>query len=307
MTLTEAYRMLGLSQDCSPEETRKSYRNLMRQFHPDSRGDEQEAHRLAQEINEAYRLVKIDIRDRGKSDPDKDIWMKARSARSHVYDWRNIDPGIPLNPAAFCDRKLYMQDEMLGMEHIIDTGLKGRFYWDPELETFGLLLRSVNMEVTKILSGMELEEVELLRLRSGLLHLLLQEFIHPMQLLDSYPSIRKDGEAYVVTAELKAAGKLTQLTYDVLADKSRLYAVESSAAENKKVAGQVTFVENALYYIVTPLIMQGVVKAKIRVTQQTGRTLKWKLYMTLTGKSYQDMTLKINAEIRKRLDDDRHK
>ncbi len=57
------YEILGISRQASPEEIKRAYRRLARQYHPDAfKGDKAEAERRFREIAEAYEVL---------SDPDK--------------------------------------------------------------------------------------------------------------------------------------------------------------------------------------------------------------------------------------------
>jgi len=63
--LSEAYKLLGVSQDCSNAELKKTYRKLMSQYHPDklvSKGLPEEMMKIATEktrdINNAYEQIK---------------------------------------------------------------------------------------------------------------------------------------------------------------------------------------------------------------------------------------------------------
>ncbi len=273
MTKEQAYRVLGLDRSATAEERKKAYRARMRQFHPDSAGESQSAHELAQMINEAYLLIK-----------DEEPGEKAKTR-----SWKDLDPGILINPAAFCERGILLQEEMLGTEHVVDTGLKGRFYWDPEVETFELLLRSVNMAVTEILAGYDLDDRTMFKYRSGLLHLLLQEFIHPLQVINDYPPIKKSEGEYLIHCGVKLFGRAGNGPYKVIADTNKLYAMNGTEC-----VAQISFIENALYYIVTPLIIQKVANASLKIDANK----KGILTLRLTDKSYRDASLKINDRIR---------
>ncbi len=307
MDIREAYALLDIRQGCTFDEAKKAYRSLMRKFHPDSAGDHKQAHELSQKINEAYLCVKVHLSGEGIDTSVSDVMYDTARRRQDHYNynehvhhnfWEDIDPGILLNPLSYCERSILLQDEILGEEHIIDTGLHGRFYWDPEVETFELLLRSVNMAVSQLIDGYDLPGDELFALRSGLLHLLLQEFIHPVQLLDAYAPIRKMDEQYVIHCGLKVNGKLRSNVFEVRPDGTRLYALDQEGS----IAGQISFVENALYYIVTPLLLQKCASAKLEVVNVTGRNTKCKLVLTRTEKSYEDATLQINEKIQELLD-----
>ena len=64
-TLSDAYKILGVSENDDMKTIKKAYRTLVRQYHPDiiksqNKGDEymQEATQKTQEINQAYEMIK---------------------------------------------------------------------------------------------------------------------------------------------------------------------------------------------------------------------------------------------------------
>jgi len=65
------YNVLGLATDCSPQDITKAYRNLAKEFHPDTGGDEQRFH----EISEAYDILK---------DPHKRASFDVHNARQQT-------------------------------------------------------------------------------------------------------------------------------------------------------------------------------------------------------------------------------
>ncbi len=62
MDYKDYYRSLGVKRDASPEEIKKAYRKLARQYHPDVNPDNAASEERFKEINEAYEVL---------SDPDK--------------------------------------------------------------------------------------------------------------------------------------------------------------------------------------------------------------------------------------------
>ena len=103
-TVREALAVLGLEENAHPEEIRRRYRMLMHSFHPDSAGDVKDVSFFEEQtrrINEAYRLLK---------------------SSGRVRDGRNVkDPHIRRNEAAYCSRRIYMEEDLYGDAVLIDT------------------------------------------------------------------------------------------------------------------------------------------------------------------------------------------
>ena len=56
------YKILGVNENSTKEETKKAYRNLLKKFHPDTyAGDKNFASKKTAEINEAYAQVLADM------------------------------------------------------------------------------------------------------------------------------------------------------------------------------------------------------------------------------------------------------
>jgi len=72
-TLLHYYHILGLKPDATHQEVRRAYRELVRVWHPDRFGDDLHLQQVAQEklkeINEAYRVVKVDLATRPRPEP----------------------------------------------------------------------------------------------------------------------------------------------------------------------------------------------------------------------------------------------
>lgn len=143
MTRTQAYRVLGLTEDADRAEIKSRYRQLMHKLHPDSRSEEKENYPYsAREINEAYGiLVKGKgakdsfIRRTKESTTSKAEWEAKRQHRQKK-NWN-----APENPHAYCIRNIYQYVEdadgaVIG-EFVIT---EGKYLWTIE-EDFPLFLR----------------------------------------------------------------------------------------------------------------------------------------------------------------------
>ena len=53
MAFVDYYEVLGLSKNATPDDVKKAYRKIARQFHPDLNPNDKEANKKFQQINEA--------------------------------------------------------------------------------------------------------------------------------------------------------------------------------------------------------------------------------------------------------------
>lgn len=75
--MTDYYKILGLSKNCSDEEIKKAYKKLALKWHPDkNRGNEPEAQKKFQEIAKAYSVL---------SDPEKRKHYDITGTESQLY------------------------------------------------------------------------------------------------------------------------------------------------------------------------------------------------------------------------------
>ncbi len=304
MNQREALRILGLQPGEKPETIRHRYHQLLHRYHPDSAGeDDEESLDRSRSVIEAFRFLKRE---------------GAQAGGQAGKAW-----GVRENAQAFCSRKIYMEDELFGDPIILETGAAGRYYWDPELETFSMFLRSIGEAVRDLMDGIgdrfgpeadEPPDEISLRYRTRLLHLLIQEFIDPYECLGQmYPYIcqipRQEG-AYEVRCHIMAEEKLlrrleqcgiTDGAWTICATDNQLLAVSDNGQK-----GRITFEETSLYYVVIPLFLQGAVTACLKISEKdstrgSGRGkqpyLKARLLLTVDKKKRQDLTGKISREI----------
>ncbi len=184
MKVVQAVEILALEAEDDFETAKKKYRKLMGQFHPDAAGAEKPEHvrqeyvRRAQEINEAYRVIReVWERDEweriqsvclemtegpvsGRSGPNTSgIWDsgKCRSRRAAESTFWRPYQNSKVNEAAFCERNIYCH---YSMKTEVETPLyykaaRGRYYWNPEEEAFSLFLTSLHHASKELLEQAE--------------------------------------------------------------------------------------------------------------------------------------------------------
>ena len=286
----DALRVLGLFEDEEPEIIRKKYRDLIRKYHPDITGSADVYLKKTQQLTQAYRLLKAE---------------GYLAATPYQTEW-----GIRENKAAFIRRPLFMEEELSGSGMIVDTGIIGRYYWDPEMEPFSLLLRSVNAAVQKILSPYMEEDLtddsQISKLRIKLLHLLIQQFVDPyeaIRIIDFVKPAEGYNYQYRVNCHVKKTGNRLKRECQAAEYTVRLKG-NNLVADCDEGESVISFTENALYYIITPMILQGAAEGVLRLVEDTDSTSrrnyrKGELLLTVDESKGWDATEKINEEIRR--------
>lgn len=220
MKAAQAVQILALAAEDDFEDAKKKYRRLMGQFHPDAAGAEkseqvqQEYVRRSQEINEAYRVIR-EVWESGEWERVRNVCLEmaeepisgrsglsasemwgsgqSRSKRAAKSpSWRPYQNGKE-NEAAFCERNIYCH---YSMKTEAETPLyykaaRGRFFWNPEEETFSLFLTSLHHASKELLEQAEeqwmasggLAAEDRFTRQARLVQLLAGQFLHPVETL----------------------------------------------------------------------------------------------------------------------------
>lgn len=292
MNTTDAFRILGVSEDEDPEIIKKRFRELLREHHPDQAGNDPEHLNKTQQVILAYSCLK-------ENGVLKELPEQA-------------DFGIRKNEQAFVKRSIFMQETLFGDEITVDTGMYGKYYWDPGMESFSLLLKSVSAAAEKLVNRYSEvhhdDHVNPAAAKVKLLHLLLQQFIDPYSSIHQIEGVKQGREprSYRILCHAKpetgmsfpkdayAAG-----TYPVIRNGNKLLIED-------KIRCVISFPDSALYYIVTPMILQGAAEGSFRLTEPAGERkrrgyLTGELLLAVNEEKRKDATEKINDEIRKTL------
>lgn len=284
MTRTQAYRVLGLTEDADRAEIKSRYRQLMHKLHPDSRSEEKENYPYsAREINEAYGiLVKGKgakdsfIRGTKESTTSKAEWEAKRQHRQKK-NWN-----APENPHAYCIRNIYQYVEdadgaVIG-EFVIT---EGKYLWTIE-EDFPLFLKSIFACSNRLLQEIEakleksVREEERLKVQAELTYLLAQQFIDAPEILGHFaePGRKKEAEdeIFYFAAMLELMDTVNDMRagtplFPAALKQHRLFLKKQSG----EAAGYLSLKDDRLYYILVPLLEQKRAMVKIQVAAKQDR------------------------------------
>ena len=284
MTRTQAYRVLGLTEDADRAEIKSRYRQLMHKLHPDSRSEEKENYPYsAREINEAYGiLVKGKgakdsfIRRTKESTTSKAEWEAKRQHRQKK-NWN-----APENPHAYCIRNIYQYVEdadgaVIG-EFVIT---EGKYLWTIE-EDFPLFLKSIFACSNRLLQEIEakleksVREEERLKVQAELTYLLAQQFIDAPEMLGHFaePGRKKEAEdeIFYFAAMLERMDTVHDMRagtplFPAALKQHRLFLKKQSG----EAAGYLSLKDDRLYYILVPLLEQKRAMVKIQVAAKQDR------------------------------------
>ena len=94
--MNEYYRSLGVQPNASPEELKKAYRRLAKQYHPDLHPGDHEAEARFKEINEAYEILS-DPEKRKKYDEQQQGTTQRRQAPNKAKTATRTPKGGPVD------------------------------------------------------------------------------------------------------------------------------------------------------------------------------------------------------------------
>lgn len=300
MTRREAEKILGVQPGEDAIRIKARFRKLITRYHPDSKGGEsKEALRMTQQINQAYTILckqnddgmgNQATRKQTKRQPEK----KAPVWKAKVLDW------------AFTKRTIYHRS-MLWEEsnRYYEEVIQGRYAWDPELEEFDCLLRSLHQATRELLEQAEercvcdRDEEQWATMRRPyqiqLFHLLASQFIQPVECLEKLQQPEQtDAEGrkiYHFKGHLGTFGRMDAHKIERLQEQEMLYPVAWSenriqVADREGVSlGHLSLAEDACYYIIIPILQQKAAQVKILVDKvekkRYGRTNKITVQVSL--------------------------
>lgn len=275
MNITYARSLLDFTEDEDLQSLKKKYHRLISTCHPDVLGSEEPEHiKRAQEINEAYQLLKRELEiegeqmtgGRGGKTPGKTI-KKHTASRSPVWSGK-------VNEKAFKERNIYLYysmdiPETESKAHPYYQTARGKYLWDPKEEDFSLFLISIHTLVKELLTDRRTD----VHVQGRLFQYLAEQFIDPLEALKRIAKpAEKDQEQreiYRFKAHLKMSGRRSL--------KEGMFLYPKAFKENKILVqdekkieyGHVSFEDDRLYFIILPLLK--VKMGKVRMEYHKGK------------------------------------
>ena len=270
MTAEVARTILGVKAGVSEKDLKQRYRRLLTKYHPDAGGDEVKSHQMAQRIIEAYGVL------RDEKPAAAPAHRRGPKKTKRKAGWK-----APVNTAAYCPRKVYAFQNMDSRGFTDAETVTGKYYWNPERESFALLAKSVHEACMDILEETEqmffaessrefhAEQRELYLIK--LFHLLMQEYIHPFYCLHKIGiPVQKEENACTFCFDTsillwrgfgQKGNSLVGEFVDAFLYEDKLLAFDKSG----RLIGRVCFDEDCLYYILLPLFDGPDVKTSVQV------------------------------------------
>jgi len=246
ISITEAYRILAVSEDDDRTVVKKAYRKLMHRVHPDALAGRQPDYEFsAQDINAAYELILEHI--------DNNIRKteKLRNQEMKGKTW-----SAPENPYAYTDRNIYVDRICVA---------SGKYFLSED-EDFHMFLLSIYNCSRKILADFPDEIIK--KFLGETAYLLSQQFVDREDILSRY-EIESENKTnlYYFPAMLETEGKRCALQPGTVLTPAgmhnhRLYVKSPSGRET----GYISFSDDRIYYALIPLFELRLAEVKIRVS-----------------------------------------
>lgn len=255
MDKSEAYRLLGISKKDSAVTIKRKYHRLMHMHHPDSTGKDDLY--MSQRINAAYQLIKDDVQN-GISDD--------------LIEWES-----DINPYAFCERSVFVDYSFLDKRIPIREVAEGRYLWDPYLEEFNMLARSVAIRTADLV-----REYSYVGNEADVFHLLMQEYIEPISCIRKLGEVIEENDTskcYEFTGAIGISDRNLLWELRKMSDPVRLMGMErinriAVYDDSGVIYGELSYDDDSLYYVVNPVIVntdKDVAVEIITDTLHTGR------------------------------------
>lgn len=276
MDLEQARQILDIAAEDDAAAVKRKYRRLMACYHPDAIGSDRPEHiRRAQEINEAYNLLR-----------QNDGFVPGKKEKRA---WRGT-----VNEEAFCSRDIYLYYSMdVSEKQPYYKTARGKYMWDPDEEDFELFLSSIHHAAKELLekaeervSGPRYEnedsEAQLFTIQAQLFLCLAMQYIDPVKTLRKIAEPghvdERGREIYRFRAFLGAKGH--DRAARVMAKLQSGDAIYPKAFHGSKIAvmdrherslGYLSLEDDQLYFCVIPLLKKRLARVRMEVREvETG-------------------------------------
>ena len=223
-------------------------------YHPDSAGDV--SNEMSQRINAAYEYLKTHPNEAGIDESD-DAWQAA------------------VNENAFCERTVFVDYRFLDDRIPIRSVAEGRYLWDPYLEDFSMLSKSVAIAAVDIMG-----EYGCGGDRAELFHLLMQEFVEPIDCarkIGRAVKETKEADVYEFSGEAGISDRRLISGIQSAAETIPLYGIERNhrirlCDRDGVIYGDLSYEDDSFYYVVSPLIADPPDGVKVKLYSETLHT-----------------------------------
>lgn len=256
MTLKDAYKILGATNQDDDRAIKAKYKKLLILYHPDSdpkaKRNPEDDEKIRQVI-EAYRKIR---ESEGQTVFD-----------TYEFTWNAFE-----NRSAFSERNIYVRFKLYDEDLPISRMACGKFIWDPDMEDFELFSKSVLEACKEVITDYDVMPTPD-RLKS-VFHLMMHEYVLPVDAARKIgQKIREDAEKeiYVFNGFIKVntTSPATSAPLNIFLREDRAVVEEIVTG---KVVGNVSFDRDELYYVVLPLLEDPQVEAHAAIKKiENGR------------------------------------
>ena len=283
MDLREAYHILGISETDSAVSRKRKYRRLMMLHHPDAAGEEN-IH-ISQRINAAYEYLKTH--------------SKELPLDESVSKWKAM-----VNENAFCERAVFVDYSFLDKSIPVRQVAEGKYLWDPYLEDFKMLARSVALQTADLVReyGYDGDEAELF-------HLLMQDYIEPVSCARKTGFCHEESEGKGIYLFAGAVGISDRGLLRELKGKESGFKVFAKPNGNRitvcdedgVIYGDISYDEDSLYYVVNPLLLTDT--GGIKTTMCSGQLHTERKDLNYAGKLDISIRIEIKDTVKGKMPD----
>lgn len=280
MELEEACRILGVRKGDSDIAVKSKYRKLMFLYHPDASGVEDgNLLRMAQRVNEAYTLLRKENLQMPDAEDD-DGWQADE------------------NPNAYAERGIYVDYSFFDAQTPIREVTRGRYLWDPYIEEFPMMMKSIHdvcqdlleqadrkHHIYSLYDHPDSEGRQTTAVR--LFHLMMQEYINPLSCIEKLGIPCEDGKGWEFDGAVAIEGNLPTPNIGdpvhAIAHDTKIIICDA----NGEILGTLSFDDDSLYYVLTPLVCSDKVKVTCTAGEnhilQGGRRRKQDVVITVSN------------------------